>query len=413
MNDLLRASRPGRGGHLGARPRGRGLRAPAPGDHRPRQRRPADDRRRRQLGHAQRRDLQLHRAARAARQGPLHDELRHRGDPARLPPVGRGLPRAAARDVLVRALGRGDADALRRARPLRDQAALLHGRRRRSLLRLRGEGAAALPADRSRPTSTGSPTTSRSSSRSPARRSSRASRSCCRATSCASATARVETQRYWEVYFEPDFDHTRRLLRAAHAGAAGRLDLAPPARRRPDRLLPERRPRLEHRRLARLDDARPRHDGLHRPVRDAGLRREPLRPQRRRRPRLRAPRDRDRARRLRRPDRATSSTTSTTRSPARARSRSTWSRSWRPAPQGRARRPGRRRDLRRLRPLPDRVLRAVHQGRDRRNDALRQLRRHLRVDHPEPARRCANTSRCCASSGARASSRISTRATSV
>ena len=55
------------------------------------------------------------------------------------------------------------------------------------------------------------------------------------------------------------------------------------------------------------------------------------------------------------------------------------------APQGRARRPGRRRDLRRLRALPDRVLRAVHQRRDRGDDAQRQLRRHLRVDHPEPA----------------------------
>ena len=77
----------------------------------------------------------------------------------------------------------------------------------------------------------------------------------------------VETQRYWEVYFEPDFDHTPDLLRAPHPGAARRLDLVPPARGRPDRLLPERRPRLEHRRVARLDDARPRDDGLHRPLR--------------------------------------------------------------------------------------------------------------------------------------------------
>ncbi len=40
--------------------------------------------------------------------------------------------------------------------------------------------------------------------------------------------------------------------------------------------------------------------------------------------------------------------------------------------------------VRRLRALPARVLRAVHQGRDRRDDAQRQLRRHVRVDHPEP-----------------------------
>ena len=58
--------------------------------------------------------------------------------------------------------------------------------------------------------------------------------------------------------------------------------------------------------------------------------------------------------------------------------------------QGRARRTGRRRDLRRLRALPDRLLRAVHQGGDRRHDAQRQLRRHLRVDHSEPRRRCAS-----------------------
>ena len=44
-----------------------GLRAPPAGDHRPRDRRPADDRRARQLDHVQRRDLQLHRAARRAR----------------------------------------------------------------------------------------------------------------------------------------------------------------------------------------------------------------------------------------------------------------------------------------------------------------------------------------------------------
>ena len=82
------------------------------------------------------------------------------------------------------------------------------------------------------------------------------------------------------------------------------------------------------------------------------------------------------------------------------------------APQGRARRPGRRRDLRRLRALPDRVLRAVHQRRDRRDDARRQLRRHLRVDHPEPGDAARVQAAARASSGARACSRTSTRATS-
>ena len=59
---------------------------------------------------------------------------------------------APPRDVRVRALGRAEPAPLLRARPLRDQAVLLHRRRRRPLLRLRDQGAAALPAgDRDRP----------------------------------------------------------------------------------------------------------------------------------------------------------------------------------------------------------------------------------------------------------------------
>ena len=83
-------------------------------------------------------------------------------------------------------------------------------------------------------------------------------------------------------------------------------------------------------------------------------------------------------------------------------------RACRAASQGGARRPGRRRDLRRLRPLPDRLLRAVHQGRDRRHDARRQLRRHVRVDHPEPRPRSRRTSRCSRSSGGTGCSTTST-----
>ena len=81
-------------------------------------------------------------------------------------------------------------------------------------------------------------------------------------------------------------------------------------------------------------------------------------------------------------------------------------------PEGGARRAGRRRDLRRLRPLPDRLLRAVHQGRHRRHHARRQLRRHLRVDHPQPHRPARVQAACSRSSGARGCSRISTGATS-
>ena len=92
--------------------------------------------------------------------------------------------------------------------------------------------------------------------------------------------------------------------------------------------------------------------------------------------------------------RAASRTTWTIRRPGPDRSRSTWSRTAAAAAgQGDPRRAGRRRDLRRLRPLSDRLFRAVHQGRDRRHAARRQLRRHLRVDHSQPGRRCGTTSR--------------------
>ncbi len=81
--------------------------------------------------------------------------------------------------------------------------------------------------------------------------------------------------------------------------------------------------------------------------------------------------------------------------------------------QGDPRRPGRRRDLRRLRPLPDRLLRAVHQGRDRRHDGRA-------ATSSSPTSRSSPTSSALrnykpllqASSGARACSRSSTPATS-
>ena len=83
------------------------------------------------------------------------------------------------------------------------------------------------------------------------------------------------------------------------------------------------------------------------------------------------------------------------------------------APQGRARRPGRRRDLRRLRALPDRLLRAVHQGGDRRHDATAATSSSPTSRSSRTWPRCGSTSRCCRSSGATASSTTSTRATSA
>ena len=120
-------------------------------DHRSRRSGPAaDDARRRRVDDLQRRDLQLPRAAQGARRAPLPHAHRHRGDPRRLP--GAGAPavrRAPAGHVRLRALGRrAERPPAARARPLRHQAALLRGGRRRAVLRLRGQGAAAVPAGR-------------------------------------------------------------------------------------------------------------------------------------------------------------------------------------------------------------------------------------------------------------------------
>ena len=190
-----------------------------------------------------------------------------------------------------------------------------------------------------------------------------------------------------------------------------------PAHRRAGRRLPQRRPRLEHRRGARgREQQAPTFHGFTGKFDDgAGYDESRYARDARRRTRGFDLHEVDiTADDFVGHDRATSSTTSTTRWPGRARSRSTWSRELaRAAPQGRARRPGRRRDLRRLRALPDRVLRAVHQGGDRRHDARRQLRRHLRVDHPEP-RRAARLQAAAAGVLARRAVRAtSTRATSA
>ena len=301
---------------------------------------------------------------------------------------GAGCARPPARDVRLRALGRARADALLRARPLRDQAVLLRRGRRRPVLRLRGQGAAAVPAgDRDRP-----------------RRRSRTTSAfqfclggktlfkgvrellpghCLRVRErqrrAPRATGRSTTSL--------DFDHTPSTSRSASrelSTSRSRLHLRA---RRAGRRLPQRRARLEHRRRRSLHADRttgmtaftgrfPRTRGYDesRYARDLA--------------------DRARARRC---TRSTSAPRTSSRSierviyhldypvagpgsfPQYMVSAAAAQRS-----QGGARRPGRRRDLRRLRALPDRLLRAVHQGRDRRHDARRQLRRHLRVDHPEP-----------------------------
>ena len=295
--------------------------------------------------------------------------------------------RPPARDVRLRALGRGRAGAALRARPLRHQALLLRAGRRRPLLRLRGEGAAAVRSRRSRPTSRGSRTTWPSSSASPARRCSRASASCCRATSCACAAASLRPTRYWEVYYDLDFDHTAKYfeeriesllaesvrlhLRSDVPVAAylsGGLDSSAVA---------SLASRSSSERMKAFTGRFPEDDRYDESAyaRDLAECARP-RPARGRHRRRRLPRH-DRGRRLPHglPGGRPRIVPAVHGLPGRE-----------PRGQGDPRRPGRRRDLRRLHALPDRLLRAVHQGRHRRDHAQRQLRRHLRVDHPQPRR---------------------------
>ena len=147
-----RSRRRGHAPGAGHRPR-----AHAPCHHRPRYRRPADVQRGRLGGRGlQRRDLQLPRPARRAARArpPLPLRIRHRGDRPCLGGMGRGVRRAPARHVRVRALGRAPEGAVPGARPARHQAASpRHPAGRPARVRLRAEGAAGAPrpaaADRS------------------------------------------------------------------------------------------------------------------------------------------------------------------------------------------------------------------------------------------------------------------------
>ncbi len=160
---------------------------------------------------------------------------------------------------------------------------------------------------------------------------------------------------------------TRRTSPSRMAGAARRVGRPAHALRRPGLRLPLGRRRLERGRLARSARAG-RARRLHGQVlRGPPLRRVRVRADRRRAARARPARDRHRRRRLHRADREGRLPHGLSGGrprlvppvhglPGRGR-----------AGQGDPRRPGRRRDLRRLHPLPGRLLRAVHQGGDRRD----------------------------------------------
>ena len=220
--------------------------------------RPADLRRARALlGDAERRDLQLRRASRGARgaRPRLLDRLGHGGDRPRLRGVGARVPPAPERRLRARDLGSRAAGALPRPGSLRRAAALPRLVRRRSLLRLRGQGAA--PAsDGARASSIPgrSSTSSRSGRRCPIARPSSGSGSSRRRTISSSApTARSSHVRWWDLDFAAQ-QHGRaggggRGRRAARAPRRFRPN--PAARRRPGCGVPERRAGLVSRRGAR------------------------------------------------------------------------------------------------------------------------------------------------------------------
>ena len=387
MSELTRAPRARRRADLDPRARARRPRPPPPEHHRPRRRPPADGRRCRPLARLQRRDLQLPRAARASSAGRFRTASDTEVHPARPTSAGARLRSTGcagcsrSRSGTSRAAScsaRATASASSRSTTRSSATCSTSPPRPRRCCR---------SCRRSRPTSKGSRTTSRSSSASAARRSSRAFASCRPAHYLRLSRGGASPTRYWDVHYDLDFDHTadyfeervESLLAESvelhlrsdvpvAASLSGGLDSSVVASL-----------------AARHSDARPGR------VQRRALRRIP--------PTTRA------STRASSPAGAASSSsrsrsTSTdfigsiedvvygldypTAGPRLVR-RSTSSQ----GPPASASRwsladSGRRRGLRRLCALSDRLLRAVHQGGDRRHVTERQLRRHLRVDHPQP-----------------------------
>ena len=253
------------------------------GDRRPRRRRPAArERGRPLLGDAERRDLQLRRAAGRARRPrpPLRDPERHRGDRAGVRRVGPGLPRADERRLRLRGLGPARAGALPRARPLRRPSAVPRRARGRPRLRLRDEGDPAPPvrAARARPRRarrdvhhlvhlTGRLVVPRHPGARPRPLPPRRPRRHPRGAAVVGPPLLGRRRR--------DAGRARRARGRAGCAARRRHALAP-AGRRPRRRVPERRPRLvRHRRARARADGRDALQLRHR-LRGSALRRERL-----------------------------------------------------------------------------------------------------------------------------------------
>ncbi len=121
--------------------------------------RAAHGRSERRCGYVQWRDLQLSRVdGRAAVRLDVPLQLRHRDDPGGLCQVGESIVSSSCAACLRSRLWDGKR-LFRSARPLRHQAVLLCGGRRRPLLRVRDQGVAAVSCRRSRPIRTRSPNT--------------------------------------------------------------------------------------------------------------------------------------------------------------------------------------------------------------------------------------------------------------
>ena len=148
-----------------------------------------------------------------ARRRRFRDRLRHRGRAARPRPLGRRTRSTACAACSPTRSGTSAEQELFCARDRFGIKPFYYAAgRRRPLLRLRGQGAAAVPAgDRDRPRGPqGLPRVPVLPRRQDAVQG--RPRAAARPPAARCATARVATERYWEVYYDLDFDHTAKYF---------------------------------------------------------------------------------------------------------------------------------------------------------------------------------------------------------